>query len=389
MAIATADQKIMPEAKPDAEPELTSAASTFARVGLLIYTLLIVYASWYPFAGWHSIGLSPLAYLSAPLPHYWTMFDLLTNIVGYAPLGMLAVFALYPRARGAAAVLLALSAGVLLSGIMEAVQTFLPNRVASNLDLLGNSVGAAVGALAGILLTRTFLERSRLLLLRQRWFSHEASRGLIVIGLWPLAQIYPQGYLFGHGQIMPILSDWLTDWLSVPIDLGAQLRHGKQLTVEQYWLSETIITACGLTGALLTLLCLLRNRAPKVALVLVLITAALTVKSLASALQFSPDNAFLWLTPGAEGGLLLGIVMLIGLIFAPQVAQRRVAALTLLMSLVAVNIAPANPYFVSTLQAWLQGKFLNFNGAAQFLSLLWPFITLWFLLHPVHRKKRQ
>jgi hypothetical protein len=104
-------------------------------------------------------------------------------------------------------------------------------------------------------------------------------------------------------------------------------------------------------------------------------------------LLFAPENAFAWLTPGAQGGLLIGAIMLSGLVFAPEVAQRRVAMLALLTSLVAVNAAPANPYFTATLQTWVQGKFLNFNGAAQFLSLLWPFFTLWFLLHPVHRLK--
>ena len=43
----------------------------------------------------------------------------------------------------------------------------------------------------------------------------------------------------------------------------------------------------------------------------------------------------------------------------------------------------------SQLQTWSLGKFLNFNGAAQFLALLWPFFTLWFLFHPMHRVKRQ
>ena len=166
------------------------------------------------------------------------------------------------------------------------------------------------------------------------------------------------------------------------------LRPNHDLSVEQYWLSETIITACGLTGAVLTLICLLRDQAPKIALVAILVIAALTAKTLGNALQFSPDNAFLWLTPGAQGGMLLGLVMLSGLIYAPRVAQRRVAGLTLLISLTVVNVVPANPYFVSTLQAWVQGKFLNFNGAAQFLSLLWPFFALWFLYHRVHRQKR-
>lgn len=374
---------LMSKSAPSATP------SVFARIGLLIYLLLIVYASWYPFADWHNNGLPPLAYLSSPMPHYWTVFDLVTNIVAYIPFGVLMVFALYPHVRRIWAAMLAIVAGVLLSGVMEAVQTFLPSRVPSNLDLLTNTAGACLGALAGILLSHAFLEQSRFLLLRRRWFSIEASRGLIVLALWPLAQIYPQGHLFGHGQIAPILSDWLSDWLSMPIDLGALLRHDAELTIEQYWLSETIITACGLTGAVLTLLCLLHGRAPKGALLMVLVALAIAFKSLSSALLFAPENAFAWLTPGAQGGLLIGAIMLSGLAFAPPTAQRRVAAAALIVSLIVINAVPANPYFIATLQAWVQGKFLNFNGAAQFLSLLWPFFTLWFLLHPVHKLKRK
>lgn len=372
---------------PTQEP--VPVASSFARAGLLVYALLIVYASWYPFSGWHNIGIAPFAFLLSPLPHYKTVFDLVTNVIAYIPLGILIVFALYPLVRRAWAVLIALASGVLLSVAMEAGQTFLPSRVASNLDLLTNAAGVCIGAVAGMLITRKFMEQSRLRLLRRHWFSSEASRGLIVLALWPLAQIYPQGYLFGHGQLMPILSNWLSAWFSEPIDLGAYLRTDTDLTVEQYWLSETIITACGLTGAVLTLLCLLRNRAPKAALAALMITAAVTVKALSSALLFSPENAFVWLTPGAKGGVLIGMLMLAGLAFAPSVAQRRVAVLALVTSLVAVNAAPANPYFIATMQTWVQGKFLNFNGAAQFLSLLWPFFTLWFLLHPIHRTRRE
>ena len=73
-------------------------------------------------------------------------------------------------------------------------------------------------------------------------------------------------------------------------------------------------------------------------------------------------------------------LMLSGMVFTRPPIQRRLAVLMLLVSLLAVNSVPANPYFVATLQTWVQGKFLNFNGAAQFLSLAWPFITLWLLL---------
>ncbi|MGZ5779554.1 MAG: VanZ family protein [Burkholderiaceae bacterium] len=364
-------------------------ASTFARVGLVMYLLLIIYASWYPFVGWHSNGLSPFAYLFAPLPHYWTVFDVVTNIIGYAPFGVFVVFALYPAVRGVYALALAAVCGLLLSGTMEAVQTFLPTRVSSNLDFLTNIGGAIAGAMIGVMLTPKLLERSRFLQYRRRWFLREAGRGFVVIGLWPLAQIYPQGYLFGHGQLIPILSSWLSDWYATSIDLGAMLRHGVELSPEQYWLSEAIMTACGLTGALLTLLCLLRKNAPSALLAALLMVSALTVKAMASALFFAPENAFAWLTPGAQGGLLFGTAMVFGLAFAPPIAQRRIAVIMLVISLLVVNIVPANPYFVVTLQTWVQGKFLNFNGAAQFLSLFWPFFALWFLLHSVHRQKER
>ncbi len=360
----------------------------FARGALVAYALLIVYASWYPFTGWHASGLSPLDFLYQPLPHYWTGFDVMVNIVGYIPFGTLLVFVLHPRVRGWPALVLALLCGMLVSGTMEAVQTFLPNRVASNLDFLTNALGCFIGAAIGVRGAPSFLERSHLHYLRQKWFASNVSHGIVLVGLWPLAQIYPQNYLFGHGQLMPILSDWLSSLTDTNIDLAGMLRPDAPLTVEQYWLSETIITACGMTGAVLTMMCLLRRTAPRSSLGLVLVAVALLVKALASALLFTPDNAFVWLTPGAQGGFIIGLIMLAGLTFAPQAAQRRLAVVTLVLSLVVVNGIPVNPYFTATLQSWVQGKFLNFNGAAQFLSLLWPIAALWFLALPLHKQNR-
>jgi VanZ family protein len=364
-----------------------AGGSAFARAGLLAYGLLIVYASWFPFTGWRSIGVSPLAYLWAPLPHYWTVFDAATNVVGYIPLGMFMVCSLHPRVRGAWAVALSILCGILLSGSMEAVQTFLPSRVASNLDLITNSAGVCIGAFAGAALTPALLHEGRILWLRRRWFAPEASRGLIVLALWPLAQIYPQEYLFGHGQMAPILSNWLSEWLGSAIDIGDLLRFGRQIDFEQYWLAEAFITACSLAGAVLTLLGLMRKHAPKAPVALLLIGTTIAVKSLANALFFGPDNAFVWLTPGAEAGLMLGLAMLAGMAFASPPVQRRVAVLMLLLSLIAVNVTPASPYFIVTLQTWVQGQFLNFNGAAQFLSLWWPLLALWFLLHRTDRQR--
>lgn len=370
-------------------PEINSPSSPVARAALLAYILLIVYASWFPFTGWHNNGLSPLTFLEHwNLPRYWTKFDVGINIFGYMPLGALIVYSLYPRIKGWLAIAIAAICGVMLSGAMEAVQSYLPSRVPSNLDFFTNAAGCCIGAMAGAASARKLLDHSHLYRLRQRWFAQHAGQGLVLLTLWPLAQIYPQGYLFGLGQLLPILSDWLSSLFGIKLDLTACLRPDTVLTVEQYQLSEAIITACGMSGAVLTMLCLVRRRSPKAPLILGLISAALLVKTLASALLFWPENAFSWVTPGAEVGFLISLIMLGGLAFAPQVAQRRLAILTLLMSLLIINATPINPYFSATLQSWVQGKFLNFNGAAQFLSLLWPLFALWFLCLPSHKLNR-
>jgi VanZ family protein len=373
----------------ETEDEARSRASPVARAALLAYLLLIVYASWFPFAGWRSSGLSPFAFINLQPQRYWTGFDVMVNIVGYMPLGVLMVLSLHPLVRRAWAVLVAAIGGILVSGTMEVVQNYLPSRVPSNLDLLTNSVGCLAGAVLGLLFAPLLLDHGRLQRLRRRWFAAHASQGLVLVALWPLAQVYPQGYLFGNGQILPLLSEWLSEWLDTDIDLIALIRGSAGMTVEQYWLSEIVITACGMSGAALTLLCLARRGSPKLWLMLALVFTGLLVKTLASSLFFSPDNALTWITPGAQGGFLIGLIMLAGLAFAPQVAQRRLAVVTLVLSLIVVNTIPANPYFVATLQAWQQGKFLNFNGAAQFMGMAWPFIALWFLLLPSHRLNRQ
>lgn len=363
---------------------MAGKASASVRITLLFYGLLVVYASWYPLSGWRDNGMAPWAYLADRMPHYWTWFDLIVNVVGYVPLGALMVLAFYPLLRGRWAIAVTAISGILLATLMEAVQTYLPSRVPSNLDLVTNTLGIISGAVVGNWMRAQFLEKSRLRALRDHWFSDQASRGLIVAGLWPLAQIYPQAYLFGHGQLLPVVSGWLSAWTDTPIDLGQLLWNEYSVSVEQYLLAEVLITASCMTGAVLTLLCQMRGDAPKYLLAFLLMAAAIIVKTMAHAVLFTPDNAFTWLTPSAIGGLLIGVIMLGGLSLAPALAQRRAAISALVICLLVLNMAPANPYFLSTLQDWTQGKFLNFNGAAQFLSLSWPFFALWFLTHKTH-----
>ncbi len=365
--------------------EASVKPSASARVALVFYAVLVIYASCFPFSGWHDKGLMPWSYLGEGMPHYWTGFDLAVNVIGYVPLGVLGVLALYPWQRGTSAVALVSLAGLLLAMLLESVQSYLPSRVPSNLDLLTNASGMVIGAVVGEALREPVLEQSRLRALRRAWFSEQASHGLTVVALWPLAQIFPQPYLFGHGQLVGTFSRWLSEWLEVPVDLGQWLWQSLGSGIDHYLPAEVIVTACGMTGAVLTLLCQTRRHAPKPMLAVLLLLSAVAVKTLAHALLFDPDDALGWFTPSAASGLLIGLVMLVGLSLAPPVAQRRAAIFSLVVGLLVMNIMPANPYFLSTLQEWVQGKFLNFNGAAHFLSLTWPLFALWFLTHSIHR----
>ena len=360
-------------------PDIEAKASPFSRAALVAYLFLIVYASWYPFSGWQTDNLVTLLDVARQWPRYWTLFDAAVNVVGYLPLGLLLVFALYPKCHRIVSVTLATLAGTLLSIGMEGVQYFLPSRVTSILDVITNSGGTLLGALLGAWLIPSVLEKGRLRLLRREWLHHEASREMLVLGLWPLAQIYPQAYLFGLGQIVPLVSLWLDEYFAIDIDVSALLLQGLELDAAEYLLSETIITACAATGAVLICLLILNRHAPKFWLSTVLLLAAVCTKALASALLFKPEYAFGWLTPGARGGLLISAIMLYGFSFAPSRAQRRLAILMLLISLILINLVPSNPYFLLSMQNLTHGKFLNFYGAAQFLSISWPLIALWYL----------
>ncbi len=355
-------------------------ASPYARVALVAYWILILYASWYPFTGWNSNNLAALPAQLREMPRYWAQFDASINVVGYIPFGALLVLALYPRWRGLLAWLLACVLGALTSLLAEAVQIMLPSRVTSLLDLLTNSAGAAIGALLGLVLTRWLLVPDRLQAWRSAWLQREASRDLLVIGLWPLAQIYPQAYLYGLGLILPHISQLLSDALQMDLDIASWLTLAWEFSPDEYLMAEAVITACGTAGASLILLSVLSRQAPHGWLSLLLITASLGIKALASALFFKPDYAFVWLTPGARGGLLLGILLLYGCSYAPAYIQRRLALVLLSIALLVLNLVSDNPYFLVTLQGWTQGKFLNFNGAALFLSALWPFLAIWVLL---------
>lgn len=340
-------------------------AARLARYLAIAYALLVAYASLHPLTGWRDTGAPLLDFLSAPWPRYHTDFDLAANILAYVPLGFLLVPALQSRLGIAAAALLAVLAGGGLSLGVEVLQHYLPSRVPSNIDLACNLIGAMIGAAAGMNWGRTLVDGGRLHRLRTRLVigGRAADFGLVLLGLWLLAQLNPDLLLFGTGDLRALL-----ELPALPY------------SARRFFIIEAGVAAGGTLAAGLTCWSLLRS--PRRWLPAALLGAALAVKAFASMLLVSPAQFDHWITPGNLAGLALGILALLAATFLPPLAQRMLAALALLFATALVNLAPENPYLTASLAVWQQGHFLNFNGLTKLVSSLWPFAALPYLMIP-------
>jgi VanZ family protein len=344
----------------------------------LMYGGLIIYASLFPFTEWRNQGLSPLAYLWQPLPTYWTGFDLWINVIGYLPFGFLLTLSGLRTGRVRHAVLVGALAGAVMSLLMEAAQGFLPSRVPSNLDFALNTVGATLGAALASALERlgALAHWSRL---RERWFVPQARGGLVLIALWPLALLFPTASPLGLGQVMERLEATVVDWLvDTPFLEWLPMRD-----VELQPLLPGAQLLCVALGALAPILlgfCVIRGGRRRLMYLAGVMAIALAVTALSSALSFGPANAWDWLNWPTRLGLGLACVLALLLLFATRRLCAAVALLALGVLLGVLNLASPGPYFEQTLHTWEQGRFIRFNGVAQWLSWLWPYAALVYLL---------
>jgi VanZ family protein len=349
-----------------------TGASAFARIAFAVYTLLVVYASLYPLEGWRDHGISPFAYLTSPWPRYVTGFDLAANVLGYLPYGFLCVLALHPRIRGLAAFGTALGSAALLSLGMEAFQSYLPARVATNLDLLCNIAGGACGAALGVWAVPSFLG-GPLERLRARAFLSGAGIdvGLTLLALWLFTQLNPATLLFAAGDLRDLLAQG----------------PGRARAPEFFIAIEAFTAAANLVSVGLLLSVLVRSGRPVRAMFGALVICALAVKVVAFAIIMRAENVFVWLTSGAQIGLAAGVLATLAAIALPRVARLALAAVLIMAATVAVNLAPPNAYLAATLKLWQQGHFLNFNGLTRLVSALWAFVALTYLMFLAARRR--
>jgi VanZ family protein len=330
------------------------------------YLLLIIYASLYPLTGWRDSGDHPLSFLGAAWPRYYTGFDLATNIVAYLPFGFLCAAAMRRHLAALPAWLLAALLGSSLSLVLELLQSYLPNRIPSNLDLVCNAAGALLGGGFGALWGTRLLDRGQLAGLRRQIMmnGYGVDFGVLLVAAWLLTQLSPESLLFGSGNLRQMLD----------------LPPVQPFLAERFVDLETLIAAAGLLAAGLIISMLLRRHARSLTLALLLF--ALLIKTAAHALLMGPAAALGWITPGNSLGIGIGLALWWSATFLGFTLQRAVAALALLLATVMVNVAPENPYLHNMLQIYNPGQFLNFNGLTRLVSSLWPFLVLpWLMIY--------
>lgn len=347
-----------------------------------MYAALIAYASLYPFTGWRLPGVSVWAFLSLRLPHWWTGFDLVANLLGYLPLGALLFGALvrsgWPRWRSLAT---AVAGGAVLSFATEFLQNFLPQRVPSNLDLALNVAGTLLGALIGMAVHALGgIERWQAL--RERWFIDRSAGGLALLVLWPIGMLFPAPVPFGGGQVWPRLRDTLTDWLQDSAAwpwLEPWLQHEYDV-VALSPPSEFFATVLGLLAPCLVAFAISRPGWRRVVLALGAAILGFLATTLSTAMNFGPEHALDWRTPTAMAALIAGVAAALLLAWVPRRLAAGIGLMALAALVAVIAQAPPDAYYAESLQAWEQGRFIRFHGVAQWIGWLWPYVAIAWLL---------
>lgn len=340
----------------------------------LFYLVLVVYASLYPFTGWRSQGIAPWLFLSAPWPSYLTTFDLVSNFLGYIPLGFLLALALSRSGYRRAIWWVGIAVPAVVSLLMEGVQNYLLHRVPSQVDWLLNTGGGVLGVVMAWLLLRWGLfgpwQAFRQAVLVQR--THGA---VLVLLSWPLALLYPTPVPYGLGQVWPRLEAAL-----VRLTEGSFLDGWVPLPTPSPPLSpltEAVVVALCVWAPILLGFAILRRTPHRLIFMVLSLPMVLGVSLLSASLTYGPQHAWVWLTQPVSLGLTFALAMTL---FSLSIGHRTAAVLSLLawsFALGWLNRAPEVAYFAQSLQTWEQGRFIHFHGLSQWLGWLWPYAALW------------
>lgn len=324
------------------------------------YALFIIYASLSPFSGWQEQGFTFAEVLASPFRHTYTAFDALSNLLAYLPLGVLLALTFRAHVDAKRSVVAATLSGLLLSVLMEYLQTWLPGRISSNADIVSNTAGMFAGALLAVFVVR------------QNWFARVTAWriglfrkgagvdfGLALLMLWMFAQINPSLPMLGNVFITEPVYGLAMMMPDEPFDL---------------W--ESAAVALNLMMAGLLLLTLLHERRHAVVgLVLMLCTVALA-KFVAAATLLKSWALLLWLNGEAMLGIVVGLLLMAAIGWLSRLWLFRMAALAALCYLLLVHLVldSGTQSAAMRLYYWRYGHLRNYVGLSQILSSLFPLL---------------
>lgn len=353
----------------------------------LAYAALTVYASLYPATTWRLPRGGLLPALALPWPAWFPTFDIVSNVLGYLPLGgLLYVAAARAGVSRTAALALALTLAAALSYTLEVVQQWTPTRVPSLLDFALNAAGALLGALLALALHALGgLERWQAL--RDRLFVRSSAGAIALLLLWPVGLLFPPPVPLGLGQLwdearalaLALLDG--TPWADAAAPFLAPAGAGRPLSR----LGESLAIALGLLGPCLVAYAVAHPGWRRVGLAAGAALIAVATTALSTALNFGPENALAWWTPATGPGLAGGLALALLCAAAPRRLAAGLGLVALTALVVVVATAPADPYHALSLQAWQQGRFIRFHGLAQWVGWLWPYVAMAWLLSRLGR----
>jgi hypothetical protein len=308
-------------------------------------------------------------------------------VLGYVPLGFLLALSRRRSGRLRFAALTAILVASALSVVMESLQSYLPARVPSQVDWALNSLGAGLGAVvAGLMETLGVIDRwSRF---RARWFVPQARGGLVLLALWPLALLFPAAVPFGLGQVFERLEAALAEWLSdTPWLEWLPVRD-----VELQPLVPGVEMLCVALGLLIPCMlgyCIIRQLRHRLLFTGTMFALGLAATALSAALSYGPEHSWAWFGAPVRAGMVGALLLAAALLWLPPRASAALLLLALGVYLSLLNQAPTSPYFAQTLAAWEQGRFIRFNGIAQWLGWLWPYAALVYVLARVWGREQK
>lgn len=335
----------------------------------LAYVVVVAIASVYPAEGWRLPDRVVLWRQLSEWPRYYTYNDVVFNVAAYVPMGLLFTLWFRRHMRGMQAAGLAFALATLLSATMEVLQGGIPLRVPSALDVFCNAVGGLLGT--WIALVPGDDEDGSFARWRSRFLAPDRNgdAGLVLLGLWVLAQFRPDLWLFSTGDLRHLIT-------VLPGTYSALAYVAFEATVAVLG----IVTVAGI-------LRVFAAENPVSAMIVMMVTG-LAARSLATAVLFDGGHALLWITPGNGVGIAAGL----GLGMMACMMSRRAAALTAFGAMVGgmllLNAGPLNPYAaLSSVESWQQGHYRSFAGTTRIIALCWPFLAALYLLPNLRRHR--